>query len=701
MSYFAALRLIFLVVAVVSVGVIKLFGPLVLSRRSTWILGILWVVAVTAEFWILGPYSFVGTPSELEYSIPVSWYEFLYHDGGQIDLSRAGGVDHAANFVHLGQLVSLQGLMIRVLPPWGVSMVHNLLLSGLGFAGMYLVARRMASAPREIAFCVAALVTLAHDYVTVASWHHGFGYGLIPLAIYLCVGRIGRRWYWPGVVALSVVHAASCSVPHSVIALLPGIGLVGIWMKPRRWLIWGGALLVLTAALLVVWGEPIYAKMQFTPFSYRATVSLASPTLQSLVDQYLLTPFMPLGLAAVVITFRRDRRESGIMAMVLLTAMIGGALLQEIPWERFHAAALRGMSFANISLVHQPLTLLALAWAVGRHAREPAQRWIGIGLMGIVAGSFAWHKVNNVSNYLAYGGLAGVDRIPNLAEPRWRDAEPKRVLTVPYRLPNQLTAAYGLDSVDGNFNLGTRHYTQFWRYGVMRRPNNLVTGFLTIENDWFDFKCCGVYDLDEYVDTGMLRVLNVGYVLSYLPLRGADLQWVDGPLDPAAAPPRRGDPLLMRMRGYFDWNIHPRPVHVYRVSDPLARVYAARGMVVVADEAEDAEVVASVRNHGLQRVVTLRTGDGVAPSQVSDRLEVGAFGQDRDHIWADVTAAGDGLVVFNMNYLPFWSAEVDGEPARIVPVNLSQLAVLVPKGGKRVDIRYRRPTLASRLFGHD
>jgi hypothetical protein len=58
-----------------------------------------------------------------------------------------------------------------------------------------------------------------------------------------------------------------------------------------------------------------------------------------------------------------------------------------------------------------------------------------------------------------------------------------------------------------------------------------------------------------------------------------------------------------------------------------------------------------------------------------------------------------GIVVLNVAHLPFWRARVDGVETTLAPVNGIHMALRVPPGAARVEIRYERPLLRDHLIG--
>ncbi|MBP1642958.1 MAG: hypothetical protein H6Q03_1627 [Acidobacteria bacterium] len=59
----------------------------------------------------------------------------------------------------------------------------------------------------------------------------------------------------------------------------------------------------------------------------------------------------------------------------------------------------------------------------------------------------------------------------------------------------------------------------------------------------------------------------------------------------------------------------------------------------------------------------------------------------------EVAAGGDALLVVATTWDPFWSAEVDGAPARPIETAAGYLALPVPAGARRVRLAYRDPWL--------
>jgi hypothetical protein len=213
-----------------------------------------------------------------------------------------------------------------------------------------------------------------------------------------------------------------------------------------------------------------------------------------------------------------------------------------------------------------------------------------------------------------------------------------------------------------------------------------------------DFKCCRRYRISEILNFDLLRVANVGFILSALPLEGGGLTQVAGPTSDADMPPRRNQPLWDRISGYFHLIAHPSPIRVYAIPSPLPRVFAARDLKIVADDLSDYAFLALVSQHGPQRTVIMsqRFADRVQGMRPS--LKVKGFQLVRDGVDVQVEAPDNGLLVVSIPSTPYWKAYLGKNGSALpFPVNVSQMAVAVPAGTEQVTFRYERQLLRQKI----
>ncbi len=666
------------------------------TREITVRLGAAWLAAATVEYWGAGPWSFVRLSIDLDFSLTQHLFLVKTHTGGQFSHAFGGGTDVAAMSFLAGQYVSLERILLTLFPLWIAQGLQKLMAFGLGFVGTYLICRQGARAQRPIAFGLAALYPVAEQSFTNITWGMGLGYALIPLAVHVAVARIGRRGYWWGVAALSLLHAISSAPSHTGLAFFPAVVAAAVMLRPGRLPRVLGGCLVLAAALAVNWADSLLAKAQLAPWTFRsayADLSLAGVldgaqrTAQAMTSAW--EPFV-LGLAAMALLLgRRQWSHAATTGGGLLLAGGLGTALQGVPWTRLGAVGLNAINFFYVTYAFIFIGLLAFALAA-RGGRIAAMTTIGL-----AAGHLASLVTYNAAVWLSEGGLSTVERGVQRLEARdWGREETVRVVSLPYRLPANIAPIAGLHSADGGYNLILKTTGDFWLANVVKGPLEIEAGWLSLQTNEWNLKCCARNDITAHVDLDGLRILNVKYVLSALPLEGAGLRQVAGPGPNEAVPPRAGTPLAGRLAAYFRLIAEPPPLRVYALDDPLPRLFAATAVV----QAEDAKMVDAVRRAALGRAAVVRGGDsgnlreGALPAMNLRRAAL-----VRDGVEAEVEAPQGGVLVVNIPYTPFWTAQVDGISARLIPVNMVHMAVMIPPGAASVSLRYHRPGPGERI----
>jgi hypothetical protein len=213
-----------------------------------------------------------------------------------------------------------------------------------------------------------------------------------------------------------------------------------------------------------------------------------------------------------------------------------------------------------------------------------------------------------------------------------------------------------------------------------------------------DYRCCASFDLSSWVDVRFLRLANVGFVISRVPLTGDGIRKVSGPPDWKEG--RRSLPMRQKVGSDIAEIFDPEDAFVYAVADPLPRAYFARAVGVAAAGLSSRDFFAEVGRRGLDRMALVNAASaassGVVPKATPDSRIV-SVRQPTDGYDIDVTAPAGGLLVLNVFPVRFWRAEVDGHDAPIVAVNGFQMGVQVPAGATRVRFVYERPTLTSAL----
>ncbi|NQU57175.1 MAG: hypothetical protein HQ513_08065, partial [Rhodospirillales bacterium] len=643
-----------LVVTIIAFVALYQFCPSALTRKQARLAGIIWVLLVTAEYWIAGPYSFVFEGTDTIMSIPFYIFINQAHDGGLYSHAFNGGMDIAASTAFSGQYISFERTLLDIAPIWVANMVQKILSVGLAFWGMYLVARRFGGSERVLALGLAALYPLSQHYMTHHSWFHGLGYALIPMAAYLCVFRFGKKHYLTGTILVSALYAISSSQPLGGMAFFVSLVLAVALTNKHKLSRLAVAIGIPGLFVLTNWAESLYAKaligpLTFRGFEYSHAVESAGAMVKLLSDNLLFSVEVSvITAAALLLLVTRQPGRFIFLLLVCVLATWSGALLNQMPWQEIGLPPLAGVNFGYITFSITFIGLLVASMAGGVLRITPLSRTLAIVALSLALGKFAWYKAVNLPVWLSDGGLPVLsENIKRFQNPVWAPKQPFRVVSMPYRLSPNMAPAVGLDALDATSNLILRSTAYFWTRGVLDISPRLVNGgFMLIRPPGLDFKCCDSYNVTDFINLDFLRIANVGYILSTLPLYGGGLLQVAGPAD-SSAPPRNTLPRMQRITAYAGALIEPSPVYVYGVGEQLPRVYGARGVVVSPQTGDDDDYLALIGKHALSGKAVVRTEENITPFKFSKTLRVEDFRLVRDGFDITVHAPDGGSILVN------------------------------------------------------
>jgi hypothetical protein len=617
-----------------------------------------------------------------------------------------GGID--AQLLYGTQFLCLERLLFDHLPAWGAMAVHKGLVVATAASGAYLLARRGAGAGRGAAVALAMMIVLAHRYALTVTVHHGIGYALIPWGAYVLVFRSGRRWFWGAAALLGLVHAASSSATHSAMGF--ALGAVAVWLfagRPHPLRFWGGLALV-GALSLLSWHETLFAMIVEGVDSARALHGAVPGALWSEVvsgSWGRMMELVPLILLALAVLAARRSPLLGRAGGMVLFAVLAGPLLLHLPWARFGLAPLAAVDFSYFTLGLTAVAVVVIGWAsrpavAGDAAPAgPARARLPLltaAILAMAVGTMGWHKAWHGLQWFGMGGQSVLVAYDDLTRHDWSGPAPVRVVSLPYRLEPNTVAAYGLESFDGLLNIVPELRSRFWA-AAFRAPNpNLTVGYNYISSqDGLDFLCCESYPLARIAAPEVLRLANVGFVLSLLPLEGEGLTQVAGPVA-GWRPPRRGDALRERLSGYGRMLLGPVGVHVYRLDEPLPRAHVAR-RVEAAPAEIDPETVQAVARAALDGAALVEPA-ALPGLRGDESARVESVTETPDGYRVAVAAPAGGVLLVNQLWRPFWRVEIDGVPQPPpVAANLIEMAVALPPGARRVELRYSPPRLRALL----
>ena len=330
-------------------------------------------------------------------------------------------------------------------------------------------------------------------------------------------------------------------------------------------------------------------------------------------------------------------------------------------------------------------------------------------------------------------------QVKSLDRLKGNGAEPFRVASV---LPLQPAYAYGqgLETVDGWANIYPGVYRDYW-LRVLAPLFREVPGAKQIfdpdsgkPQDQYIFLGADLthpaagalpgedparalkegFDVERRFDLKLLGLLNVKYLLSELPLKGRGIELVHSPAFPPRVafsrdwatgriinPPSQphGDGVRAKLRNAFADlvdTIHiksaGKDVFIYRIADFVPRF---RFVEEVRVEPSGQLVLASLvalPSAELSRIAVAEASE--FPAQ--RRFQAGKLRASHirsNELRFEVSSQADSFLAVGVTWNPYWRAEIDGKPARIVRINHAQMGIEVPAGATTVDLRYAPPYL--------
>lgn len=661
----------------------------------------LWLSVSLLEYYALGPFSF------LYYLVDANVLTFQYflannHGGGMFVPEIGGGLD--ATLIQSGtQYVQPEKLLMAIFPIWVVVFLHKLMVAGLGFSGAYLLARRLGEGTRTTSAALGGIFTLSHLYLLNFSAEFGTGFAAIPWGVYACVVAPRGRYFWRWTLAAAII--LSFAPPTKVFPALLVAVVGGMILSPplnfRRPL---KAFALMVALSILNWHEVLFGYLLLAPLTAKGylaanDVSVLTDSLNALWN-HLLNVWAPSLLYAIslgVLCWRKDAMTAS--AFGVLGWFAGAFMIADLfPWETIGLASLNRLEhgYMRLALVTLFVPVAARAFKQDSHTKSWSLR-MDLALVALAVGMLIWNKGINASLLLAFGGQNNIYGYENLRQPTWAAKQDFRVITL-FDLPNPnvIGEYYGIDTFDGYALLNPRSWNDYWS-AIKREPITHSRGPTRAGLDWRHWNGA-TFDVEAFLDLDLLRIANVRYILSGLPLKGDGLRLVSAPSDGTYMKVKKSffdgnlDYLAYRWRRIFSPGEH----FIYELSTPLPRVFAGSGVEVVANDL-DADAfyrrVATAAPAGTI-VVRRRHANFIADAET---LQVLSYKKVSGGYEIAVDAPKGGTLVINNHYLPFWQAFADGKPLAIVPANAIHMAIDIPPSVRDITVRYSRPLLREKF----
>ncbi|MDG2032364.1 MAG: hypothetical protein P8J29_00355 [Rhodospirillales bacterium] len=685
-----------------------------------------WAALVLFEYYFFGPYSYIHMNDEGDHFVPYYLYLIDHHLGGQFGHAIGGGHDVFNAFSPGFQLLSPEIFLFSVFPIWIAILLHKGTVVVVGFVGTYLLCRASGGADKTLAAIIAALFTVSNENLVYMTYTIGAGMAFIPLLIYVIVSRSGETIYFRHVLWVSAIAVLYLDVTHIFIPTIVALGLAAI-MFERITVRVIAATLTLILAEAINWGEVMYAMHLVSPYTGRGGVFEHVTFGWTYLLDVIITgalrilevraTWIGLGALMVLWLFKSDFRIRA--ALGFFGVFVTYYFFVMFPWRIIGLAEVSKLSHQYIILAIIPLSAPIIAKAACIAQSICAEKSASLrplpqmSVFAIVLGMFVYFKGYNFANYLHHGGQSQYSTIDNLQNASWRPKEARRVITLRVRdLGPEAALAYGnygLESYDVYLMLTPRERPYFFQQAI-RKADNKSYGDVDLRTfiDWSKWINGRLVDFEKQISFPMLRLANVGYILSPVPMEADGLTAVSSPASPPLTKYRmKTDPiayLKQRLERLFDFN----DIYVYRMKDPYPQAFATQKIVTVKESVDDTALINIIEKSfdPISMPAVIRASDNSFLSSAQPDLSVEKFSQVRDGYEITVSAPQGGVLVLNTMLLPFWSAEADGKSLQIARANLIQMAISVPPGSRNVAFRYHRPTIADgftnivkRIFG--
>ena len=736
-------------------------------RREIW-LAFAAAALFTLESWVLGPLSWIyGYGSGLE-TIPA--LKALSFDGRNLSLWSpfvAGGIDRLAFWGNANPF-GPEYLLFSTLPAWLANGLHRFLQY---FVAVYFAGRVSDEqlGLKGAWISLAGIMYGCFSYFTVGALFTLPGVPVMLLLLWRSVGKHGSYVKAVGsALLLSFATTFTFGVPYLLTFAV-------LWLTVVQRIDWRRAaghfaafsvtLMIATAPQLLAiaangaashragWElEPVaasidglfYRQLQFDMFGQSRILMLVTMNLPWLV--------FTAGLVLAWVAWRKGGTYKATAAGILGIAAILFLLSQKWAWLLLQLGVTHFASFAR-------------GIYMGRFFQIPAPFLIAVGLTLVVR--MAWllsseHQAARRALALATAGLVGFMTIMpkihlfyDLGVNDWGEANYNvrsvdalrgrpdlfRVASV---LPLQPAYAYaqGLESADGWANVYPAVYRDLWLrvmaplfselpanreifgVGSGKAEDNFIflgadlvhPGVGLLPGEDVNEALRSGFDVDRRFNLNLLRLLNVRYLLSEYPLRGAGLSlvhaadpwptWpqyrsrntglVEGKRPPPSGKLTRWQRLVQPFHDYFEANrrkLRGKDVFVYELSGSMERFRLVSRIVVEPDGKAVLDRLSSMNATDLRSTAVLEIADagtiGNKERLADGQVELTKYQADR--IELDITVGGDAFLIMASTWNPYWTATVDGQNVRLLRTNHTQYGLQLTPGSHKVSLAYRPP----------
>ena len=348
---------------------------------------------------------------------------------------------------------------------------------------------------------------------------------------------------------MSAIISVSTLPLHSFLAVIGGIFSSCLLIQPKKKLVFLISILILLTAIFLNWSESFYSMYQEKETGSRfLEVSVSYLSLGSLGHllnkgelclincNYRYSPIILIFCVTILIAFIKYKKDylKWITIIIFINYLPN---LGYLTIEFFKIDSLKPLNLYNFSFyMFVPISFLFF-----KIVKENKNSFIGKLPVLFFMFSMVYLISNKIdfSKKVFYENQRNIYAIENLINKDW---EPKTfyrmVSTNPWDSfhPNFLWT-YGIDTSDGYTNIINKNYHNFWVNGLHKKKLKVNEKFEYADGGdlFINYEYIGhgskKFDLNTLVDLNLLRLINTGFIASYVPLKENGIKLVSGNIE--------------------------------------------------------------------------------------------------------------------------------------------------------------------------
>jgi hypothetical protein len=685
-------------------------SPLRRAWNNPLVFGAILTVLLSAEYWLLGPYSYVrihdnadsffsrviAAAHSFKINGPSYWLPFM-----------TGGVDRLSqdlSYTHPDFLLNL------LLPAWLAYQVLVLLQFLAAVTGTYLLCRQTL----RLSLRATQLAVLGFAVFVSGLQYMQLGLYLLPLALWYLdqvrspQGSMRAAVFKIGLAGLIYGSLSSfpITIPFAAILTVLWFALVIRLRTLREWF----ELAVFYIAMLLPHVTLLWALLLNAPGSHRAgrqfaDISEVWAALGNAPAGIVIFAIPLFVLSPLVIRFRS--RQVNYITFLFAFCWFGPLIinlakyycaqylsfLNGFQFDRFYEFAPLFGAIGSACVVDVLLSAELLGAKSG--SRLPIAKPLVGGLAAALLCLALYAKYDHLRTLVSEGNEVYLYRSSSLAKLTPSSPESLnalyRVATVSGTIHPAFANAYGMETIDGYPNLYPNRFKLFWE-SVIEPTTSKNKRIRHYFEDWGNrvylfggpekvLRGDSVYSLD------LLSLSNTKYIISTKAILDSRLELVES----SHSASKRRFHALSR-----EFTSGRNDLYIYRNPDMLPRAFVAGQIRYFDSIAALNTVLSSEPLASLKNTVFLEDSYRMAKPNSNQQVEqlaptISLLRYSPDKIQLAVTMREPGVVVVTDTFTPLWTATLDTHSVKVIPAYGSFLGVMVNEGVHTLTFEYRPP----------